>query len=491
MFSFSNFNNNRIKDNTSKFIVSVNGTNVPVYTCRKSKDPFNVWWPGHQRDIKQSEEAYFVNLISDERLDFEVFVNVKYQEAKIKPYSKNIDIQRGNSLKFTINKNGLYILELDNHHTILYIFVSKEIKCTSKNDVTYYFGPGVHNVGQINLKSNESLYIDKDAYVYGNIFSEKAENIHIFGNGIFDQSDIERPGEDCLISGNVKFEHCKNVLLEGVGFTNSCSWCASIFNCFNLTFDGVKIFGQWRYNTDGVDIVNSQDITIKNSFVHSFDDSIVIKAYDKSLWVHGIEDCGTCNKNILIENNVVWCDWGRCLELGFETACLEYSNILYRNIDVIHSAEVALSIHNGDYAEIHNINYEDIRVEFDSYDNPGQLQSSDDMVYTKNNEINNPVLFSVCNNRFRTSFKKEEYIDERVKKISYNHDIHLKNISVYYDNRIPKINNKFNIWILLYRVVPNVKFDNITIQNLFVNKKKITADEVMLDGQASEIINIK
>ena len=64
-----------------------------------------------------------------------------------------------------------------------------------------------------------------------------------------------------------------------------------------------KVFGQWRYNNDGVNIVNSKNITVKNSFVHSFDDSITIKGIDRY--------AETDNENILSENCVLWCDWGK------------------------------------------------------------------------------------------------------------------------------------------------------------------------------------
>jgi hypothetical protein len=34
-----------------------------------------------------------------------------------------------------------------------------------------------------------------------------------------------------------------------------------------------KLIGLWRYNSDGIEICNSEDVTIRDSFVRSFDDS--------------------------------------------------------------------------------------------------------------------------------------------------------------------------------------------------------------------------
>ena len=81
MITYSHFKHDYI--NTYKYYepisndysVLVNGEEIPVYTCRISKIPFNRAWPGHQREINQSEIASFVNIISDEKLDIKVIVN--------------------------------------------------------------------------------------------------------------------------------------------------------------------------------------------------------------------------------------------------------------------------------------------------------------------------------------------------------------------------------------------------------------------------------
>ena len=54
------------------YSVKVNGLEIDTNTARVSAMPFNRRWPGHQRDISQSEAVQFVSLATDEALEFEI-----------------------------------------------------------------------------------------------------------------------------------------------------------------------------------------------------------------------------------------------------------------------------------------------------------------------------------------------------------------------------------------------------------------------------------
>ena len=224
MIAFSDFGEKLPR--SAAYRVWLNGTEVPVYTCRISAYPFNTWWPGHQRPLAQSELVSFVNLVSDEPISLEISpVDQNFEKVMLKPYSKGVKVaKRGEKIAFSLSENGGYVLELDDYHNCLYIFNNKPVPCEDPDTVTHFFGPGVHDAGKITLRSNESVYVDKDAYVYGCIYAENAENIRVFGNGIFDDSREERVNEGCYLqstNGNIKLYDCKNVSLKGVGFTNS------------------------------------------------------------------------------------------------------------------------------------------------------------------------------------------------------------------------------------------------------------------------------
>ena len=77
--------------------------------------------------------------------------------------------------------------------------------------------------------------------------------------------------------------------------------------------EDVKVIGQWRYNSDGIDLHNMQNAQIIHCFARTFDDCLVIKGVHK---VGGMDTGHQSVRDILVENCVLWNDWGRALELG-------------------------------------------------------------------------------------------------------------------------------------------------------------------------------
>ncbi len=468
------------------YTVTVNGEDVPVYTCRISKYPLNRVWTGYQRPGNQTEIASFVNLISDEPLHITVKTTLPHERLLLKPYSKGIvPAESDGEITFTLPENGQFVLEADSYHHCLYLFNSKPIPAPDPSGVTHYFGPGVHFPGKITLHSNESVYVDKDALVFGCLFADGAENLHIYGNGLFDDSGEGRCFIHCyeeFTNGNLKFYDCRNVRIEGILCRDSAIWCLNLFHCFDVTVDGIKIFGQWRYNTDGADIVNCQDITIRNSFIHSFDDTVTIKGIDRY--------AGTDNANILTENCVLWCDWGKTCEIGLETACREYRDITFRNCDILRAGNTALDIQNGDCAQVTGVLYEDIRVEYNRFDTDAQYQDADDTVYTRGDTIQIPALLSIVNYPFRNpgnaalwGLPTELLADIELSDIRQGsaENVVCRNIRVYYDEGIPMTaDGRYNVPIVIHSCRDGVRYKNVRVSDVTVNGTPVTAENAVL-----------
>ena len=466
------------------FRVFVGTREIPVYTCRISAYPFNRWWPGHQRSIDQSEEVSFINLVTDEAvtLTVESLTKSVNNRVMIKPYSKGVTPEIvDKEISFTLKEHGTYVLEINDYHGLLYVFNNKPVVCEDPTAVTHYFGPGVHAPGNVTLQSGESVYVDKDAYVYGNVFAQNAENIRIFGNGIMDDTNEKRSDQHYMSAqpyGNVKLMDCKNARLEGVGFTNSAIWCINVFHCEDVTIDGIKVFGQWRYNTDGVDIVNCNRITLQNSFVHSFDDTVVIKGLDQ----YG----DTSNTHIHVENCVLWCDWGNTCEIGLETSAPEYDDILFRNCDLLRAGGTACDIQNGDYALVHNVTFEDIRIELEAFYTASLIQESDEHVYDRQNTVEIARILKITNYRFRDWYSFLELPETRPtypegdKRYAGVTDVTVKDITVYCDPTLLEQFGKECAKIKIKKHLPSAEYSNFTLENVTMNGRRLTKEDMSL-----------
>ena len=167
--------------------------------------------------------------------------------------------------------------------------------------------------------------------------------------------------------------------IDGVILRDPDVWCLSAFGCRNVEIANVKLVGLWRYNADGIDICNSQDIVIRNSFVRAFDDAIVLKGLN---WGRG----GFHERpvrNVRVHDNVIWCDWGRALEIGAETSAPEIADIRFQDCDIIRTTHIAMDIQCGDRALVHDIRYENIRVETDDVCPAPRMQGSRDERYVE------------------------------------------------------------------------------------------------------------
>jgi len=441
--------------------VKINGQPLTVQRCRVSAMPFNCVWPGHQRDKSQSELASFINFYGDEEVTVEIKVLREFKRCVVRPLSKGIKpAVQGDTATFTLKTNGNYVFELDDTHFALHIFYNVPKEHPEKENATYYFGPGVHKPLMLTLKSNDTVYIHPEAVVFTTVYADGAENIRIYGGGILDNSCQERVDSHCLGNspiGNIRIYNSKNIRVEDVILRDSANWICCFFNCDNIYIDNIKLVGHWRYNTDGIDMTNTSNVVIKNCFIRSFDDSICVKAAN---------DYTVC-ENVHVENCVCWCDWGKSLEIGLETAADEYRNITYKNCDLIHNISAALAVSNGHYADIHDVHYEDISIEFQNYREPPVYQDYDAMEYDDGGKICDAIALRIENLKMSAIYN-ETPAGEKDAKYGISHDISYKNIHIFCDEGMDKIKLEFN------SLTPEAPIYNVSIENLTLNGAKMT-----------------
>lgn len=95
---------------------------------------------------------------------------------------------------------------------------------------------------------------------------------------------------------------CKKVLLEGVTFKNSPSWCLHPLSCEHITIDGVKVFNPWySQNGDALDLESCINALVINNVFDAGDDAICIKSGKDEDGRRRGEPC----QNVIVKNNVV------------------------------------------------------------------------------------------------------------------------------------------------------------------------------------------
>ena len=440
---------------SDEFRVTSCGVSLDVLSCTVSAHPLNQVWPGYQRPLEQTEPSSYVSLESDGEVTLEIIPAKAFSSVTVRPLSKAVEPKIvGGKVTVTLPGAGQYSVEFDDKHHILTVFVDpeKEFGVDKNDDKVIYFGEGVHRMSErITLDDNTTVYIDRGAVVYGSVAASGKKNVKVLGYGILDNGYVERG----YAGGPINFSHCENVRVEGVTVVDSCAWSMHFAGCRNITVDNIKLIGMWRYNADGCDFTNCENVVIRNSYLRNFDDCIVIKGLRQNTLLPVT--------NILAENCVIWCDWGRCLEIGAETSAPRMENIKFRNCDLIHGDTVMMDIQHGDRAEIENVSFEDIRVEYRDPHQKPVYQSKPDMKYENPDPSYMPPLFVV--ETHRTWYA----VDDHTGNIRH---VRFKDIKIFdKDGRVP--------YSAVRADAEGTVIEDVSFENVSLNGKSLESLEEM------------
>ena len=176
----------RVLSPDSKFArvsVVADGRALPVESVRCSKMPFNRRWPGHQRPKDQTEICGLARFTLTKPTEVVLEVHEPFSRVAVRPLSKGVKpTMDGRRIRFTVAAAGQYSVEIDGWHRNLFLFADPpEAYDIDRNDPkTRWFGPGEHDVGLLEMKSGETVYLAEGAVVYGRIHARDADDISIF-----------------------------------------------------------------------------------------------------------------------------------------------------------------------------------------------------------------------------------------------------------------------------------------------------------------------
>lgn len=471
--------------------VLVNGQEVALDAARVSAIPFNRRWPGYQRQIEQTEMINFLSFAMDEPVTLEIFPKKPANGVEIRPRSAGIkhELTDKGSILVHLEKPQYFTVEPYGRSHALHVFADDMpaygIDFSDPNVI--YYGAGEHDVGNIELESNQTLYLDEGAVVYACVHAADAQNIRILGRGILDNSknkekilfEAKLENNDAAVENaerihTIQLEYCENVEIDGITMRDSLVYNVRPRACRNLTFKNIKIIGCWRYNSDGIDMHNCENVLIENCFIRTFDDCICVKGFDcfngdddpEQLYVtmnhNGV--CYDTFRHVHVRNCVLWNDWGKCLEIGAETRAEEMCDILFEDCDVIHVNYAPLDVMNVDWADVHDVIYRNIRIELDDVIPQRLLQRSDDHVYEQTDPDYVPAII------YTRVVKHHEYSRGGTRRGRIR-DILFENIDVY---------GRQNVILKFEGYDGTYTSERITVRNLRKNGKHLTAADVIL-----------
>ena len=438
----------------SKFKVTANGIDVPVYNAKIGME--DKVMREKAMDQRLESEKYF-DLAGFASFDLKkgpvtiaVSVGEEVISAKILPTSFGIEpMIAGKSVSFEVDNPRHVTVEVNGDHIrSLHIFVNPEetdIPGPHAPDVIY-FGPGIHEITSITVDDNKTVYIAGGAIVRGTTgadeqwtpsrkypglrnyrgasFILKGKNITFRGRGIFDQELVRTHGREMV---NASVDGLK---MEGVILRNSSLWTVHLRQCRNVHIDNIKILGH-RANSDGIDINASFDLLVENCFLRTLDDLIVIKTGK------GTGEAG----RIRVRKCVLWNEVAHALSIGAEIT-RKIEDVVFEDCDVIHDHGRAWTLHiyHGDSGLVKNVRFENIRIE-----------------------------------------ESVKFASLWINKVGYSTDLdrgHIEDV-VFKDITVNNSGRPLVKGIQLHGFDADHAINNVLIENVVINGKKVTKDDVV------------
>lgn len=247
-------------------------------------------------------------------------------------------------------------------------------------------GPGRHVCGTIYLKSNVTLHLESGAVLLGSlnpldytkdpycrwtsfIFAVKQQHVAITGKGTIDGRGFEvannlvrlihegkikdplkydRPNES-IRPENIHFRECENVTISGITLKDPGSWNQQYDQCRNLLVEDLTVDSKSYWNNDGIDIVDCQNVIIRNCDIDAADDAYCFKSHSRD----GVSE------NILVENCT-----GRSSANGVKFGTMTYGifrNFRFHNITIYDTYRSAITLASVDGGLLENIEIDGLR----------------------------------------------------------------------------------------------------------------------------------
>ena len=316
------------------------------------------------------DEYYFANFDFSDKARVVVRSKGDLSNVRILPdkYGFAPKHHKDGGISFKADQPFRISIERDGRRGPLLLFGNRPSEAPAPGRDVIRIEAGYHDIPVTELTDGQTLYLEEGAILRGAVIA-RGENITICGKGIITGEGYEKTKGPATY--RMYAEGCRNLTVKDVTLTSPWWWGFVLWNCDGVLLDNIKVCSSNILNDDAVDICNSSNIEIRNSFFRVQDDVIAVKGMD---W----EGNAAC-ENILVENCETWTDRANIFRIGYECDSDVMRNIRGRNIDVLHYANKYKSpehywanavfwIQPSNGMTIEDCSFEDIRINADDND---------------------------------------------------------------------------------------------------------------------------
>ena len=227
---------------------------------------------------------------------------------------------------------------------------------------------------ELHLKPGARLWASPDLADYAAqahlVLAEDAEEVALTGSGeIHGQSPVwaipwmngNPTGWQSIATGRpskmLLFRRCRHVRVEGIRIYDSPRWTLTFQDCRHVAVRGIFIRNFELVNADGIDIVDSQHVTVSDCDIHTTDDGIVMKN-DNTL-------ADPAGVRFVAVTNCIVRSWCNAIKIGTESSGafedIVVGNVVVHNTDPdLTPSEGALNIALCDGGHVRNVLFHDI-----------------------------------------------------------------------------------------------------------------------------------
>lgn len=345
-------------------MISMSLAHVPRYPeSLPRSDLYDVSVAGEEVAVLRAEGADFVSCEIDGPVEVAITVYEAFADASVRPRKLGLEAAvAGRTIRLPVPGPLHCWLDLGWRTHPLYLFLQEPDRDPPSpgDDGVHFFEAGVvHEVERLDLESGETVYLEAGAVFSGTIMADVRSNIAIRGNGVIDGSGVNR--DNSHKGRTLYLRECVDAVLSDFILINPPSWQIHLNGCRDVVIERIRQIGQ-GLGTDGIDVVSSQSVRIRDAFIRSGDDCVAVKANG----YRADERKGLDVADVVVEGCVFLNDGGgNAVEIGHELETRRIEQVTFRNCDIlcVHGHGAAFSINNAAEALVTGILYEDIRVE--------------------------------------------------------------------------------------------------------------------------------